>query len=263
MKATYEECRPSPFLEAIVDTYWHRTFDDLQAAFSALKSCLPHGMVEVIVHLDEKRSEVFFNGGWTPLPKACLAGIRKDPMIWRAPVNTGLFGIRFKPENISWLFGVSSKGIANKLIDAAQLSNKIIPAIITAIQDLPDNPSRIFCIETILRVSSPKNRPINADLIRALDLIRDSILIFSVDELSQIISLSERQLQRLFKANLGVGPKSYIQIIRFRKICQLLQARPDISCHDIAYCFGYADQAHFIRDFKTFSGKTPKGLLVN
>ena len=122
---------------------------------------------------------------------------------------------------------------------------------------------RIFLIEAFLLNQIPRIRHYNNCFSAALGLVRGTNLVYSVDELCKAVCISERQLQRIFKSNLGVSPKSYIQIIRFRKICQALQNRPDVSYHDLAFDFGYADQAHFIRDFKAFSGKTPKGVVFN
>lgn len=263
MKPTYQEFRPSSVLEKIVDTYWYSVFDDCQEQYSELQSCLPSGMAELIIHLNQNRSEGFLNGRWTLFPETCLVGIMEMPLIWRMPGKTSLFGVRFKPESIRQLFGLPVKELANTFMDASFFLNKEITSIIKNMQQAPNNPTRIFFIEAFLLNQIRRFEYTNNCFSTALDLIRNTNQIYSVDELSRAVYISERQLQRMFKGNLGVGPKSYIQIIRFRKICQLLQTTPNVSCHDVVFNFGYADQAHFIRDFKAFSGKTPKGILLN
>lgn len=263
MKLIYQEYQPSSVLEKIVDTYWYNAFEDNQEPHSSLQSCLPHGMVELIIHLNQDRSEGFFKGHWMPFPEAFLVGIMEGPVIWRLPRKTALFGIRFKPESISPLFGFTVKTLANTCTDASFFMNKEITSIIKNMQQAPDNPTRVFFIEAFLLNQISRFHPSKNHFSKALDLIRKADLVYSVDDLSKAVCMSERQLQRVFKGNLGIGPKSYIQIFRFRKIYQILQNKPNVSCHDLAFDFGYADQAHFIRDFKTFSGKTPKKVVLN
>ncbi len=80
---------------------------------------------------------------------------------------------------------------------------------------------------------------------------------FRVAELAEYCNLSTRQLQRQFQNVVGVSPKTLARAIRFEEIRNTLMFNPDTSLTDLAYEFGYTDQAHFIRDFKEFAGKTP------
>jgi len=80
---------------------------------------------------------------------------------------------------------------------------------------------------------------------------------FRVSELAEYCNLSERQLQRQFQNTVGVSPKTLARTIRFEEIRNRLMFNPDASLTDLAYEFGYTDQAHFIHDFKEFTGKTP------
>lgn len=60
----------------------------------------------------------------------------------------------------------------------------------------------------------------------------------------------------------GANPKEYARITRFQKVLSFLQHSPEtMSQAQIAYQCGYADQSHFIREFKLFSGHTPLALL--
>jgi AraC-like DNA-binding protein len=80
---------------------------------------------------------------------------------------------------------------------------------------------------------------------------------FRVSELAESCNISARQLQRQFQDVIGVSPKTLARTIRFEEIRSRLMFSPETSLTDLAYEFGYTDQAHFIRDFKEFSGKTP------
>ena len=69
---------------------------------------------------------------------------------------------------------------------------------------------------------------------------------------------SERQIQRLFKEYMGINPKAYQRIMRFRSTWENVMNSSQPDWAQMAYAMGYADQAHLIRDFKTLSGVTPR-----
>ncbi|WP_410221346.1 helix-turn-helix domain-containing protein [Pedobacter sp.] len=81
----------------------------------------------------------------------------------------------------------------------------------------------------------------------------------NIESLSKQLKISDTTLFRLFKNHLGQNPKSYLQTIRFRNVLHQV-ANPINSLTEIAYQNQYYDQAHFIKDFKTFSGYAPKQL---
>lgn len=84
--------------------------------------------------------------------------------------------------------------------------------------------------------------------------------IFSIDLLSRELRISDATLFRLFKSNLGQNPKSYIKTLRFRNVMNDI-LKPETSFTHLAYQNQYYDQAHFIKDFKTLAGFSPKQLV--
>ncbi|WP_417881867.1 helix-turn-helix domain-containing protein [Xanthomarina gelatinilytica] len=81
-----------------------------------------------------------------------------------------------------------------------------------------------------------------------------------VDELQQHLNLSYRSIHRLYSNSLGISPKEFLKISKFRKGIR------DLNCYDsnhaqIAFNVGYADQSHFIRDFKNYTNLTPKQFV--
>ncbi|CAN5557133.1 helix-turn-helix domain-containing protein [soil metagenome] len=81
----------------------------------------------------------------------------------------------------------------------------------------------------------------------------------SVSDLAEAAGVSGRQVERLFAQYLGIPPKTVGRIVRFQGALQSLMADPGCPLGDIAAESGYYDQAHFIRDFRLFSGGVPRG----
>src|SRR6185295_20383896 len=86
-------------------------------------------------------------------------------------------------------------------------------------------------------------------------LIRRSHGRITVDALASRCNLSGRQLERRFLDDVGLPPKRLARIVRFQRALAVLSARERGA--DLAFRLGYADQAHFIRDFREFAGHTP------
>ena len=75
-----------------------------------------------------------------------------------------------------------------------------------------------------------------------------------VDRLSAI---SGRHLRRRFKEVVGISPKYFARIVRFHQVASHIENEKRLDFAHVAAQYGYADQAHLIREFRQFSGKTP------
>lgn len=81
----------------------------------------------------------------------------------------------------------------------------------------------------------------------------------ATETLAEILKISDSSLFRLFKNNLGQNPKSYLKTIRFRNILDEIMIGQHTRTK-VDYLNQYYDQAHYLKDFKIFTGNTPKKL---
>ncbi|SDL18350.1 helix-turn-helix domain-containing protein [Siphonobacter aquaeclarae] len=79
----------------------------------------------------------------------------------------------------------------------------------------------------------------------------------SLREVREELRLSERTLERKFKEHIGISPKLFSRICRFQSALVQLRQQSFDKLSDIGYEQEYADQSHFIRTFREFSGLTP------
>ena len=83
-----------------------------------------------------------------------------------------------------------------------------------------------------------------------------------VEQLSQRIGMSHRQLQRRFSAAVGYGPKIFQSVLRFQRLLNFASGRrAPQPFADLAAVSGYADQAHMTREVRRFANCTPTILL--
>ena len=82
-----------------------------------------------------------------------------------------------------------------------------------------------------------------------------------LSQLSSEIGYSQKHFIDLFRRHVGVSPKQYLRIIRFQKAIETIENNQRVRWRDIAVESGYFDQAHFIHDFKQFSGFTPNEYM--
>ena len=93
--------------------------------------------------------------------------------------------------------------------------------------------------------------------------IADDRTITRVDQIADQFTMPARQLQRLFREYVGVTPKWVIQRYRLIEAAERLAAGAVADFAGLALDLGYADQAHFIRDFKKIVGRAPAGFARN
>ncbi len=80
----------------------------------------------------------------------------------------------------------------------------------------------------------------------------------SLKELERLTGYSARWLNIKFKEKLGISPKELSSLIRFRNCYELLDFQSKRPAANSTYYNCYYDQTHYIKDFKRYTGLTPK-----
>lgn len=83
----------------------------------------------------------------------------------------------------------------------------------------------------------------------------------SIQQLAQDLSYSERHIRRLFESYIGYPPKTFFRILRFQSSLQEILKMPDRTNSEFINLLAYSDQAHFQREFKTFTTMTPRHFI--
>jgi AraC-like DNA-binding protein len=114
---------------------------------------------------------------------------------------------------------------------------------------------RINVIETFL-VSRLTKGPLDELILLAVNLIKQSKGNIKIELLAKKLNISQGQFEKRFRKVVGASPKKFSSIVRLSNI---LNARPTANkLTELAIDSGYFDQAHFIKDFKSFTGLTPE-----
>ena len=82
--------------------------------------------------------------------------------------------------------------------------------------------------------------------------------LIDVSSLSEQMNINRRSIERRFASVIGMSPKQLSRVVRLQSTIRILEQKNFTNLTALAYENGYYDQAHFIKDFKEFTGMSPK-----
>lgn len=172
-----------------------------------------------------------------------------------APIVIGAY---FYPHVLPLLFNLSSKDFTNQSVPIESITGKTGEDLTHQLLDDTTITGKINLLNDFILSRLLNARTSDAPMLHCATMIthhNGNVIIKSLQKLS---GLSERQFERRFADTIGITPKLYARIMRFQQAVKQLKLRRYSSLTAVAYDNSYADQAHFIRDFKAFSGFSPK-----
>jgi len=92
-------------------------------------------------------------------------------------------------------------------------------------------------------------------------LAADRLTSENVNAVALELGVSERHLRRVFGESIGLSPKTFAQLARFRRAVRAAREQAQANWASVAALAGYYDQAHLITEFRAISGVTPRALL--
>jgi AraC-like DNA-binding protein len=230
---------PSPRLSWFVARYWAVRWDYRgQPPYRQLIVPYPN------VHLS-------FIGGTT----AKVRGVARGH-VYRVLEGTGrVFGVAFRPGCFRPFLGRPVSTITDLSVAARDVFGPGIPQ--RAIAEAASEPEMLEIVERFLRRHAPPRDPAAEDVADIVAEIAATPDLTRVDDLAGRRGASVRRLQRLFAEYVGVGPKWVIRRYRLHEVTERMARGGSIDWAGLAAELGYADQAHFTRDFTAMVGETP------
>ena len=84
-----------------------------------------------------------------------------------------------------------------------------------------------------------------------------------ISEVTDQLGLSPKRFIQVFREEVGLTPKVFCRIRRFHRALDRMEGRQSVEWANVALDCGYFDQAHFIHDFRAFSGINPSSYLAH
>ncbi len=262
MRVRVIEHSPSDYLRPFVSWYWEGDFN-IGATGQLNQQVVPNGYVELIIHLSDGHCDLLGRQGWGPSPDYTIIGLYTRPYEVQFPTHVSVFGIRFKPEGIFNIFGVPAAAFKGEFEDMVMVLGNEFRSFCESLKESVTTTDKIMLTNHYLTQMAERNKIEMNYVNQAAELIRQAKGNLRIEELPQQVHISLRQLERTFKNQIGITPKHYLRIARMNEVHRLLQEKSCLNFTEVAHQSGYADQAHFIRDFKQITGAKPTVFLHN
>lgn len=251
----YEKYRPAKVLDKFVKCYflWEGNADtiiNIESPPSALCSLVFNYCDEYYISNQKYTNQV--------VPSSFIAGQALGNYTLHLKGRIGIVGIVFKPAAIFHFFGIPMYELTDERICFSEICPKSCKLLLTQIIKATGKKERIGILEGYMLGILSKTTHGTTEIIESANKIYEGKGQTNITELLCNIPMSRRNFERKFLEEVGISPKTYSKVRRFGYTCSLMAGNRDANLMDVLCEGGYYDQSHFIKDFKYFSGRTPR-----
>jgi AraC-like DNA-binding protein len=253
----YREWPPPPVLRPFVRAYWALRG---ASADARPQPVLPDGSSELIVHRERPFRRHTAEQGAERQPPRLFVGQRRAPVVLQADGAADVVGIRFHPHGAYALLGCPQHAYADVIPDVDALEMAWLTAATRRAQEADTGESALAVLEDALLRRLPIRARRDPRVGAALDAIEHAGGDIRVETVAARAGAGRRHLERLFREEVGVGPKLFARLVRFQAAAARVVGEPDAPLVAVSGDSGYFDQSHMIRDFLAFAGSSPEEM---
>ena len=241
---------PSKALSRWVRCLWYYRSSEWS---HALESVLPTGSAQFLINLREDRF-AWCNQPEGPLIESSgtvLQGPRDTPQWVGTDQQRFVAGVVFRPGGIAAFLPDSARVIHNGHVELSDLSVRDAAGWREELSSLSalDALRRIDAELVRLRSRTPASHVLDAAERLAVGVPLDAVV--------ESAAGSVRGFRARFVDAVGLSPKRFAMVQRVQRVCAALRPGASTDWARVAHRFGYADQAHLVRDFHRFAGVSP------
>ena len=251
---------PSPPLSNFVEMFW---FYDGYVQPHAKERLLPTGTIELVVNLNEDETRMYDRNDLDKLESyrgSVVCGPHSEFFVIDTAEQASVIGVHFKPGGARPFFKLPADELHNQTVSLEDVWGREADRLRDRLLEARAVETRFAILEQALLARA--YRPLLRHPAVAFALGQFNGESHKVSEVTDQIGLSSRRFIQVFSEDVGLTPKLYCRIRRFQQVLSRIQSSRQVEWADVALACGYFDQAHFIRDFRAFSGLNPSRYLT-
>jgi methylphosphotriester-DNA--protein-cysteine methyltransferase len=221
----------------------------------------PSPSVELLVNVSGDRYRLVVPHGAEFFDDAWLAGVQTGPVVTDVPRRSTVLGVRLRPAGAYALLALPMREIAGFVANLEELVGR-------AARELTDRCRHATSLEERFRVAAAwvaervsRARGVTPEVAWSAAQIERTGGQVSITALREETGFSKTRLVAAFRDQIGVAPKLYARIVRFRRAAAMLEGGAG-PLTDVALAAGYYDQPHMNVEFRELSGLTPREFLA-
>jgi AraC-like DNA-binding protein len=245
-------------LDGLVEFFWAA---DAYVAEAPRERVLPTGAHAIVIHLAAAPMRIYASedaNAPASAVHAVLCGARSSPLIIGTEMGPTV-GIHFKPGGARPFFDVPADATTGQAVSLEDVWGPSSRALRERLLAAPTAAARVGILEAALLARARRPLELSPALRAALGAFEDPALP-SVAEVNRRTGLSPKRLAALFHDEIGLGPKAFWRVRRFRAALRDLDH--GVRGAALAHEHGYFDQAHFLREFRALAGSSPRDYLA-
>ncbi len=230
-----------------------------------IEKLLPDGSVNIIIELDEIKRYTFDGENLKPKTKcvkAWVSGMQEEAIYFSAEKYSCMFVIQFKAGGGFPFLHIPLEELNNLIIDAELVFGDEILFLREKLLEKKSHLDMFTEVENWLMKRAKKSILPQSIVDFATTNIQKNPTLNSIKTIAQRSGYSKKQFIQIFKKHVGLTPKSYQRVVRFNMVLHEIEKYSKIDWLKISLDCGYYDQAHFINEFKIFSGINPTEYLL-
>lgn len=258
----YQTFQPHSDLASVINCYWTL---EIPADFDSKKQrIVPDGCIEMAFILGDDIKRYTSESDFVLQPRAMVLGQTIEPFYIEPTGYVNTFAVSFYPYGFANFVSEPIKNLVNKETPIASLfEEKIAKELEQKIIKAVDTKQRIGIIENFLLERLSNKSTVDHMVKMTIDALLATNGNAPIKSILKEDLSKRRQLERKFAKQIGISPKQFGKVIRLQSALKMLLRQEGEKLTNIAYESEYYDQAHFIKDFKEFTGISPAAFLGN
>ena len=254
-------CVPGPPLAEFVELLW--LYEGYQQPH-AKERLLPDGSMELVVNLNEDLTRVYdpqHTDRYEVVRGPVVVGAHSEFFVIDTAEQHTVAGVHFKPGGAFPFLGLPASELHNRLVPLDCLWGRLADELRVKLLEAATPEAKLEVLEQTLLARAQRfdRHPAVAFALREFHGVPHTRTIAGVTEQ---IGLSAKRFIEVFSGEVGLTPKVFCRVRRFQRVLRRIGAGRPVDWAGVAVDCGYFDQAHFIRDFRAFSGINPSTYIA-
>jgi AraC-like DNA-binding protein len=221
----------------------------------------PTGELDLIVQLDAP-FRIVEGQPAAACPPSSLSGLIVAPLVIETPpARSRVLGVRLRPAGALALFGVPQHELTGTTVDLQDLIGNESRRLAERLDEAGSDEARLLLLGRWIAGRLAEHTGTDPRVAYAVSEIERAGGKVSIADLLSRIDTSPKRFTGLFEEQVGVKPKLFARIVRFRGLAAALRAGAG-SFSRLANAHGYYDQSHMNADFREFAGMSPGRFLA-